>query len=863
MTELLERDDELTRLASAWEAAVSGTGSMAFVTGEPGAGKTSLLRAAVAGVPRHAVLWGACDPLTTPRPLGPVHDFAHLVGSVRDRLAAGAPLYEVSQALFDEMQASPHFVVVDDLQWADEATIDLLRFLVRRIEAARSLVVCAYRDEEVGPVHVLRGLLGDLSRHDSVQRLALRPLSADAIGGLMPGVDTQRVRHLTGGNPFFVTQIADNPGSEGLPMSVRDAVLARTAGLESGDREVLELLSCGPEAIPDIALAKLSIDLPTLRRLDAAGLIERGRRGLAFRHELCRIAIHETLPPGAEVQLHARILDALEATGAADEAFMTYHAVGTGDPARIWTHATAAGAIATRSGSHTEAAAFYRTALEHGDAQPEPVRAAVLEQLASEYFALGRMPEAIASGSAALRILEAEEDWDSVVRVLNDLAVTEWYNANRPAAESYVAGAEAAFRPETAASQVPLATVHTTDAYLALYIGDMARTRELSARAASIAATADDPELDMRLTTIEASLGILEGRTEHRDLLMAGIETAIARGLDVTPSTGWSNLVYLDVEQRRFAQADALLARSLSFAVERDLPICTTWQLGVRGRLHMLRGEWEAAVDDASQVLEWDAAALTRTWPLLVRGLVALRRGDPEARRDIDEAWELADRFGEPLRLLPAVAALAEQAWLTGRPDRRLAGVGSLVAATRQVVGTGWSLGDLAVWLRRIEVEVDLVLDMLPDPHRVHLAGDPVAAAETWGALGARYEQALALLDAGGAEHAGRGIEILDLIGADAVASKARQDLRRVGVTALPPRPRPSTRANPAGLTVRQLDVLRLVADGLTNAEIADRLFISRKTTDHHVSAILTKLGASSRSEAATIARSLGIVDGS
>jgi DNA-binding NarL/FixJ family response regulator len=145
-------------------------------------------------------------------------------------------------------------------------------------------------------------------------------------------------------------------------------------------------------------------------------------------------------------------------------------------------------------------------------------------------------------------------------------------------------------------------------------------------------------------------------------------------------------------------------------------------------------------------------------------------------------------------------------------------------------------------------------------PFRLLLDGDPRAAAQRWAELGSPYDQALALVDAGEPADVFAALEVLDRLGADAVAAKVRRDLRVRGVTGVPSRPRATTRAHPAGLTERQVDVLRLVAEGLTNAEIAARLFISEKTADHHVSAVLGKLDVRTRREAAAAARARGLV---
>ena len=163
------------------------------------------------------------------------------------------------------------------------------------------------------------------------------------------------------------------------------------------------------------------------------------------------------------------------------------------------------------------------------------------------------------------------------------------------------------------------------------------------------------------------------------------------------------------------------------------------------------------------------------------------------------------------------------------------------------------------MWLVRLGRDVDTAHLRIARPYRLLLDGRPLAAAECWEALGCPYERALAMVDSGELAETFAALEILDRLGADAVAATVRRDLRRRGVTGVPARPRTTTRANPAGLTSRQVDVVRLLDEGLTNAEIAARLVISEKTADHHVSAILTKLDVRTRREAAAVARTMGL----
>ena len=263
-------------------------------------------------------------------------------------------------------------LVVDDLHWADQGTVDLLRFLLRRIASTRSLVVGALRDEELDVAHPLRSLLGDVARSPDASTLQLQPLSVDAIATLIDDQHDRRPARRSGpdraadGRQRVLRHRDARPPGDELPVSVRDAVLARTVHLDADAWDLLHLLTCSPEAIPDHLLPALGIGFTPLRALDQAGLIRRGPRGVAFRHDLCRLAVAGAVPPGGDAPLHQRMLDALDTSGFADPAVLTHHALGAGDRPRILRHASEAGRAAARSGAHTQAAAFLRTALERG-----------------------------------------------------------------------------------------------------------------------------------------------------------------------------------------------------------------------------------------------------------------------------------------------------------------------------------------------------------------------------------------------------------------------------------------------------------------------------------------------------------------
>jgi DNA-binding CsgD family transcriptional regulator len=267
-------------------------------------------------------------------------------------------------------------------------------------------------------------------------------------------------------------------------------------------------------------------------------------------------------------------------------------------------------------------------------------------------------------------------------------------------------------------------------------------------------------------------------------------------------------------------------------------------------------GEWDDAAADADRVLDAPSAPLARTWPSLIRALVALRRNGTGVDA-LNDAWTLACRFAEPIRILPVAAAIAEMSWITGVSDDRIGECRELLIGG-PVVGLEWSRGELAVWMRRLGESVEA--DGVAEPYRLVLDGAYEAAADEFHRLSMPYDAALALLDSTDPAMSARALDILDRLGGDAVAAKARRDLRARGQSVVPARRRSATLANPAGLTARQVDVLRLLDDGLTNLELADRLFLSVKTVDHHVSAILAKLEVNKRRDAVRRARELGIL---
>jgi DNA-binding CsgD family transcriptional regulator len=874
--ELVEREPQLEHLRAALERSRQ-QGCVVAVAGEAGAGKSALVRAATSGQQWTRVAQGLCDPLDTPRPLGPVRDVLADLGMALE--ADPGPPAAVAERLLDAAAREPTTIVVEDAQWIDEASIEVLRFVARRLEPLPVVLVLTYRDGELGTNHALRPLLGDLARMDAAGTLSLKWLSVDAIRAVLrgTGIDPVSVLALTGGNPFFVTEIARHPDEE-LPLSVRDAVLASTSALADSDLEALQLIATAPDTLDDRLLPALGIDVPQLRRLEGTGLLTRSRRGVGYRHELARRAVDDAVAPGVASRLHATVLDALEALTGAEPAVLAHHAHAAGDRTRTRRYAGEAATEAAQAGSHREAVAFLELALANtGDATAD--RASLLERLSYQLYMVSRLPDAVAAISEATRLWAEIGDQDGLAAAYTRRALVEYYSARRSSAERHVELALA----NTAAPSY--GSARAMELLLAFRRNDVEATTAGRELTRAVAVERADDELLVRAEIMGALADVLfDGEAPARARLLGLVDDAAHRQYDETASTGWSQLAAVDVEHRRFRDAEALLDESLPFTVERDIPICEQWQTGVRSRLNLERGRWEAGLEDARAVLD-GGAPIASLWPHLVAGLVALRRGDepsPDSPDHLELAWGLAEQMREPLGRLAVLAAFAERSWLLGTTEPRLESAAALVQEAVSVPGTQWSAGNLAVWLRRLggpagaaqeygagapgvtagasAVVAAVVTAVVAEPFALQLEGRADEAAQRWQALGAPYERALARVESPDEQTAVAAVADLETMGAWAAADRCRGLLRDRGVAKVPSRRRTSTVTNPSGLTSRQLDVARLVARGLTNAELAQQLYISTRTADHHVSAVLTKLGLGTRREVVRRADELGLV---
>jgi DNA-binding CsgD family transcriptional regulator len=863
--ELLERDLPFAQLEEHVRQAAAGHGRLVLIGGEAGIGKSALLdafRQRIAG--ETVVLRASCDALSTPAPLGPVRDLAPALGLTiaeqhLDRDAQERLFRDVLAAL--SAQGELTVVIWEDAHWADGATLDLIRFLGRRIDGRQTLHLVTYRDDEIGPDHPLRLILGDLATARSIHRMTLHPLTEEAVRQLADGSgrDTDALYRLTGGNPFFLNEVLAAPGP-GIPASTADAVLARASRLSPEARATLDVAAViGSVIDADLLLAVAGPVADEVDACIARGLLLGSGEHLTFRHELAREAILNALAPTRRRLLHARVLATLrELPGASrDLARMAHHAEAAGDRQAVLEYAVAAAKQASAFFSHREAAAQYARALRFGDALPPAERAALLEARSVACYLSDQGEEAISARRLALeiwqRLGDARREGDSL-RWLSHLA---WRGSEAAAT------AQAALEkleplppgPELAMAYSNLAQLHMLD-------HDLAGTLQWGTRAISLAEELGETETLVHALNNVGSARAYAGDAAGREDLKRSLQLARAEGHIDHAGRALANLAYTAMLAMRLEEAEAWLASALAFASTHDLDSRHGYLIATRAALHVLRGEWDSADVELRQLLEQPLlSAVTRMVALTTWGELRARRGEAEATAFLDEALELADETGKLLRQAPVRAARAEAALLTGDPQRARAELN----AVREAVfarANPWGRGRCA-WLLWQAGERDLPLDGLADPYARQIAGDWTGAATAWRTLGDPYAEARAQASGDDPALIRQAAVTFDRLGAYPAHRQAIQRLRALGERDLPVvrrGPIATTRSNPAGLTQRELEVLVLVAEGLRNPEIAERLYLSPKTVSHHLSTILAKLNAETRTEAAQIAAKMGIL---
>jgi DNA-binding CsgD family transcriptional regulator/tetratricopeptide (TPR) repeat protein len=866
--ELLERDEQLERLGRAFGLAREGRGRIIAIAAEAGAGKTTLVGQFVAThAARARVHWGACENLSTPEVLLPLRDIARASGESFDLGADHIRSFEWMLRLLSD-GAAPSVLIIEDVHWADTATLDLIRFLARRIARVRALILITYRDEEVDARSPMRSVLGDAPT-GSVERMTLEPLSLAAVSRLAAstGRSGDALFALTAGNPFLVTEALAVEGD--VPTdAVRDSTLARASRLPEQARTVLEAVSIFPRRAETAVVADL------VKGAIGSGLdicVEKGMLSLQggllqFRHELARRAIESSIAPVRLLNLHQKVVDVLKKRSDARAGEVAHHAELAGDVATLVKFARRAGDEAARAGAPREAASHFAAMLRHRDVLDPGQAVEVLERHAEQACLMGAADIAVISMTEAAQRRRAARDVVGLGRDLTRLTRFAWMCGRRAEAERYIEEAIAVLQTATAGPELAWAYSHQSQ--LEMLASRMDSAVSWGERALQLARQLGEKEIIIHALANIGSAKADMVRSGNCDEVEQSFDLAVAGKFHDHVERAACNLTCTYFWRRDYSSALARIERGVSYASGLELTHWEGYLRGWRAMVWLDQGDWAAAEEEAQEVSSRSYAADVYRFPSLIAlARLRIRRGDQDFEAPLETARRLSDSMAELQRSVYVAVLGAEIAWLemnvsadamAANPEARSMLRTVYVQAIER--NAHWVVEDAALWLYLLGEEI-AVTGNLSQPFRDHCEGRWQEAAAGWEALGRPYEQALAL--SGGDDAAQRlALEMFDRLGAGPAAARLRRRMRANGARAIPRGPLARTRANPAGLTARQAQVLGLVDEGLSNTEIADRLCISTKTAEHHVSAIMARLEAPTRQRAASAARSLGLLGG-
>jgi DNA-binding CsgD family transcriptional regulator/tetratricopeptide (TPR) repeat protein len=863
--ELIERAGFLATMQAKFEDISSDEGHCVLIAGEAGIGKTSLVRTFCAEKKNECKIYqGTCDAMFTPRVLGPLHDIAwQMRGDFWEDYETTPDRARLFSRFLNELssQGGKTLIVFEDVHWADEATLDFIKFLARRITRVPCLFILTYRDDEIHSHHPLRNVLGQL-HSDSFTRLHLVPFSRQAVEKMVieKGYSGEDVYNISRGNPFYVNEILASY-SPGVPDNIKDSILSVFNQQSEQTKRVWQILSVLPTGFETTYLEVME---PLYARaiensLDSKILILKDRL-LFFKHELYRRTIEASLSPFVRIALNKRILDlfceSFEQNGQVER--IIHHAKNANEYALVTHYAPLAARHAASAGAHTEAARLYLTAIEYYQGKDQNKLLEFYELYAYECYLISKNKDAIIYTTKSLHLWKEKNNQEKIGDCMRFLSRLWWFEAKQEQAGSY------------AVQAIEVLDKQPSSKAKAMAYGNMARLKmsmDLTnesllwgEKAIAIAQEVDDHETVSNALNIMGSALMLDGPTlqEGIGLLEQSLEIALKNSYHEHVARAYTSIVSIGVSKKEYEIAKKALDEGLLYCEEKDIDSQRLYMLAYQSRLNLETGKWNVAYTIADNLLKnEDLLPILKITALAVLATIKIRRGVPDALPLLLEAKALAFETMELQRIIPAFIGLLEYEWIT---CKSYVETDAFSGAINRLVSLGKFSKEsrFYFWLRKTAKDYMVPGEKPGKDEENNLVG-VAKEVKLWENWGCPYEQALALFEGNDADKK-TALAIVQSLGADAVFEKMKQEMRASGIKSIPRGIRKATLSNPAHLTERELDVLGLIKEGLQNKEIGDKLFISAKTVDHHISAILLKLNVNSRGKAVQEAIHLQII---
>jgi len=860
----LERESFLTLLHQQFSSVASHEGHCVFVSGESGIGKTSLLRKFTSELGKnYKVYEGLCDALFTPRPLAPLYDIAWQIShdlindstNTTDRSA-------LFSRFFNELkkEKQPIVIMFEDIHWADEATIDFIKFIARRITQLRCLFVLTYRDNEIHGSHPLLNLFGQLPA-GTFTRINLPPLSLEAVKQLAEerGYDGEKVYEVSGGNPYFVTEILASY-SDGVPANIRDAIIAAYNKTSDKTRQVWDLLSIIPGRFETRYLERFDpCYLEAIDNCMQLQILIHNNGQIHFKHELFRRTIEHSLSPLKRIALNKKILDLFlkdfEYQNEIER--IVHHARNANEYDLVLKYAPVAAKHASRVGAHTEAARLLLTAIENYDGDDGLLKISLFEDYAYECYLTNDIEQAILYAGKALTLLK---DHGTIIKTAGCMRFISHLRCCSGNWEMAVKiGHEAIDLIGDQPPSKEKALLFCNMAQLKMHWGETAEIMDWAEKARKIAEDVNDEEA---LCQSQIIIGTIRMNTpslknEGWEMIQKGLSTALKNSFQEHAARAYSKMAINGMRLKDYRFVKSILHEGILYSDERELDFWKLTMLSVKAKLYLEIGDWDMATDTARQLVNAKYNGSFNLFAMVIAGQINMRRGAPGALEILMKVKTLAFKSHNLQVIVSAVIALLEYEWLTGESVTDDSELTKLIGVIDRSIYY-MDANEFAFWLLKARGQ-QLKLKTIYEAYHITSVAGALKAATHWYKMGNPYMNALALFE-GDDENKKKAISILHELGAVNVYERLKQEMRASGIKGIPRGLRKTTRANAALLTGREMDVLALLKEGLQNKEIAGKLFISAKTVDHHISSILFKLDVNSRVKAVNEALKLELI---
>ena len=862
--ELIERANFMAILDAEFENVKDGEGRCILVTGEAGIGKTSLVKNLCSKKRKSGKIYvGTCDALFTPRPLSPLFDILlQMQGDIPKTISNINDRVELFTGFLHQLenQKETTLVVIEDVHWADEATTDFIKFFARRITKFHCLFILTYRDTEIDSQHPLRNVLGQMPP-DSFARLQLTPLSRYAVEkmAIEKGYKGEDVYSIAGGNPFYVNEILASY-NVGIPDSIKDSILSSYNRLDEKTKQAWQILAVLPTGLEVKYLEKMD---PSYAMAIHSGtglkILIIKENLICFKHELYRRTIEASLSPILRMELNKKILDLFQGNFEKNgEIERIIHHAKNANAYEVVTHySPIAARKAAAVGAHVEASRLYLSAIENYKGDDPDKLIQFYEPYAYECYLTSQVRQAIIYAGKSLSLLEQKNDIGRIGDCLRFLSWLYLFDGNRAKSESYACQSIDAF-----AGQPPSKAK-------AMAYANMGRLKAMSDEkdecilwSEKAITMAEDLGDEGTLCHAWNSLGTILSKIHSSakkglEFLHKSMNLALKNNYEEYIGHAYANFIAAALVTRDYLLAKKMLEEGIQFCEDRDLDLGTKYLSVYKARLYLETGYWDEAYNIANNILtNEEQFSFIKIGPRITAATIKMRRGDGEVLPQLLEAKEKAFETAQLNRILPAITALLEYEWIL---DQRIADQADIdyVIKSMELHGNIYENSTFTYWLLKARNQ-RLPLDDLYEGFAIDDKTTAIKAASLWKQSGCPYEQALALFQ-GDDNDKREAISIIKKLGADAVYSKLRFEMRASGIKSIPRGIRKKTRSNPANLTERELDVLKLLKEGAPNKEIGSRLFISSKTVDNHISSIFFKLNVHSRAKAVQQATRLAV----